>query len=179
MGRPGGPGAPVLPREPFVESADVKPDTPIVLLSTTQPVAILSSQISAGPANVHAGEIPLLIFRDVMSGEVRAFDRHVEADLIPQFVLNRDLKRKGLFRDVDTNTCWSASGIAVDGEKERLGHKLAQVDAQEHVYWGVAKYWWPNLELVKAQAEPVVASVTASTPTRSQPPPARRQRRTR
>src|SRR5688572_5769313 len=117
MGKPGGPAAPVLPREPIVESSDARADMPIALLATTRPIAILSSQITPAPANVRHGDLPLLVFRDAATGEVRAFDRRVEADLIPQFLLNRDPRRKGVFRDVDTNTCWSATGVAIDGDK--------------------------------------------------------------
>jgi hypothetical protein len=114
---------------------------------------LLASEIGNQPANVRAAETPLLVFRDAKTGDVHAFDRRVEADLIPRFVLNQDPKRKGIFRDLDTNTCWSAGGVAVDGEKERLGHKLTPVAVQDQTYWGVAKYWWPNVELVKGEAE--------------------------
>ncbi len=177
-GGSGGPGAPVLPRAPVASSIEVKSDALIALFATTRPLAILSSQIGASPANIRAGDIPLLIFRDATMGDVRAFDRRVEADLIPQFVLNRDPKRKGLFRDVDTNTCWNADGIAVDGEKARLGQKLIAVDVQEQVYWGVAKYWWPHLELINSEPQPLPATPTIAN-TNTPSAPIRRPRRRR
>ena len=53
--------------------------------------------------------------------------------------------------DVDTNTGWSSSGIAVDGAKKMRGHKLRPIDVQEDLYWGVIKYWYPDVQLVHPQ----------------------------
>ncbi|HTL28142.1 MAG TPA: DUF3179 domain-containing (seleno)protein, partial [Tepidisphaeraceae bacterium] len=69
-------------------------DDRIAFIATTQPLAIHEADISAGPINANAGTLPVLIFRDETTGVTRAFDRHVETDLIPRFESNRDAKRK-------------------------------------------------------------------------------------
>jgi hypothetical protein len=171
-GKVGGPVAPVLPREP-VAKAGLNPEAPVLMLATTRPVALDAGKIGASPCNLRAGDLPVVIFREAASGKVKAFDRRVEADLIPRFVCNSDSKRKGALRDLDTNTCWSAQGVAVDGDKALLGHKLAPVEVQDEVYWGVAKYWWPKLELIEARPEPV----PVASPVRPQPAHVARPRR--
>ena len=37
--------------------------------------------------------------------------------------------------------------VAIDGDKERKGKKLRPVEVEEDLYWGVMKYWYPDLEL--------------------------------
>ena len=62
---------------------------------------------------------------------------------------NHDTRRKGAaLVDSDTNTGWSVDGIAVDGSKERKGKKLRAVLVEEDVYWGVMKWWYPEMQLV-------------------------------
>ena len=140
----------MLPLYPArVEDASVKPETRIAFIPTTQPVAIPTEAITTKPLNVMAGKLPLLIFRDAASGEARAFDRRIDEDLMPRFELNKDPRRKlAVFVDSDTNTGWNAEGVAVDGEKERKGKKLKAVEMQEDLYWGVMKFWYPDLKLV-------------------------------
>ena len=73
----------------------------------------------------------------------------MEKDLIPQFALNRDARRKNaLLIDSDTDTGWSAAGVAVDGpDKQHHGHKLAPVEVQEDVNWSPASFWCRDLKL--------------------------------
>ena len=90
-----------------------------------------------------------MIFRDGASGQVKAFDRRLDEDLMPQFEMNHDPRRKSaVWIDSDTNTGWSLEGIAVDGDKSRKGKKLKPVEIQEDLYWGVEKFWYPDLSLV-------------------------------
>ena len=42
---------------------------------------------------------------------------------------------------------WTPGGLAVDGE--RKGHRLVAVPVEEALYWGVMKFWYPDLELVR------------------------------
>ncbi|HEX8525282.1 MAG TPA: DUF3179 domain-containing (seleno)protein [Tepidisphaeraceae bacterium] len=154
VGKIGGPTAAILPREPLAKTGDVKPQTPVVLIAARNPAAILPAEISTTPSNVRVQDLPLLVFRDP-SGFVRAYDRHVEPDLVSQFTMNKDPKRKATFIDIDTNTGWTINGVAIDGEKPRLGQKLSPLDVQEELYWGVAKFWWPDAELIKGEGEPV------------------------
>ena len=44
-------------------------------------------------------------------------------------------------------------GVAVEGKKEYVGKKLKELPAEEGLYWGVMKYWFPQLQLVEAKAE--------------------------
>ena len=72
-----------------------------------------------------------------------------DQDLMPRFLLNKDPKRRNVaLIDADTNTGWSASGVAIDGDKKMRGHRLRPIDVQEDLYWGVMKYWYPDLQLL-------------------------------
>ena len=91
-----------------------------------------------------ADGIPVLIFRDSQTQLLKAFDRRVEADLRPKFQRNTGKKHKGAaFVDVDTDTGWSESGVALDGEHK--GQRLVPVMLEENLYWGVMKHWYPSL----------------------------------
>jgi hypothetical protein len=145
-----GPRVPVLPHPPFAATGAVKPQTPIVLLATTRPVAILPDDITTSPINIDVGDQPVLLFRDD-TGAIKAFDRHLEPDLIAHFSLSTSARRRGAFVDAGTDTGWNRKGVAVDGEKSRLGKKLAPIDLQADVYWGVAKYWMPGMKLLRVR----------------------------
>jgi len=150
-GRPiaGAPSGPVVPQHPTPGADETDAKKLIVFIPATQPVAVFEEEVKAAPINVSAGGLPVLIFRDPHSHQLRAFDRHVEEDLMPRFELNTDRRRKdATFIDVDTNTGWSATGVAVDGDKSMRGRKLRPVEVQEDLYLGVMKYWYPELKLV-------------------------------
>jgi hypothetical protein len=116
-------------------------------------LAVKTDQIGASPINASAGSIPVLLFRDQATGKVKAFDRHVEQDLIPQFSANRDGRRKNSFMvDSDTNTGWSASGVAIEGDKQWRGRKLAPIPVQEDVSWSAVQYWCRGLTLFNPPA---------------------------
>jgi len=136
-----------LPRD----SSQVDPQTRVAIVATTQPIAIPTESISTKPLNIMAsGKLPLLILRDAASGELRAFDRRIDEDLMPRFELNHDPRRKlAALIDSDTNTGWNLAGVAVDGDKAHRGKKLRPVEIQEGLYWGVMKYWYPELKLVE------------------------------
>jgi hypothetical protein len=144
------PAAPVLPVYPLPKSlSGDEAQRRIAVVPTTQPIAIPTESIGTKPLNLMAGKTPLLIFRDGTSSELRAFDRRIDEDLMPRFELNHDARRKlAVFTDSDTGCGWSATGVAVDGEKERKGKKLRPVEVEEDLYWGVMKYWYPDLSLV-------------------------------
>jgi Protein of unknown function (DUF3179) len=112
-------------------------------------LAVCDADITTTPLNVTSGDVPVVIFREKATGRSVAFDRHVEADLIPRFTLNHEAKRKTAFMiDSDTNTGWNAAGIAVDGPDRKMrGHKLTPVDVQEDVSWSAASFWLRGLKL--------------------------------
>jgi hypothetical protein len=125
--------------------SDVSPDTAISLVATTQPAAVLPDELNANPINLNAGDTPVFVFRDPQ-GVARAFDRHVDVDLMPPFRTARGEGRKGAaFIDNYTETAWSVTGVAMD--KELKGKRLTPVPVEEDLTWGVMKYWYPKLEL--------------------------------
>jgi hypothetical protein len=136
-------GGKLGPRMPASRPADDR----IVLVGPA--LAVRDADITTAPLNVSSGDLPAVIFREKSTGRIVAFDRHVENDLIPRFTLNHEPKRKAAFMiDSDTNTGWSAAGVAVDGPDKKLrGHKLAPVDVQDDVSWSAAKFWLRDLKL--------------------------------
>ena len=112
---------------------------------------MLSASLSSAPLNLSADDTPVLAFRDPLTNVARAFRRKVD-DLSPRFKLNRDSSRKDvLFIDTDTNSGWSAAGVAVEGKKEFRGRRLAPVPVEDELYWGVMKYWYPELQLTSVE----------------------------
>jgi hypothetical protein len=128
------------------DRVDARYESRIALVNpAVQPVALNPELIGSSPVNLMAGDAPIVVFRDE-KGIARAFDRRIEIDLSPRFRLNTDSRRKNaFFIDADTDTGWSAAGVAVDGE--RKGQRLTPIAIEEDVYWGVMKRWYPTLEL--------------------------------
>jgi hypothetical protein len=149
------PTAPVMPMYPLPRKLDLEridANAGVALIGAEHPVAIPSEQLATttAPLNVSVGTQLLLVFRDPARDAVRAFDRHIWEDMSPRFSLNRDAKRvaAGAYLiDHDTATGWSAAGVAVDGDKEHKGFKLAPVAVEDGLYWGVMRTWYPELPL--------------------------------
>ena len=140
----------MLPRDRSYDGS-VKPlvrgtDESITLIGHDAPLALPSSAITFQPINTDADGAPVLIFRDEKTGAVRAFDRRIESDLIPQFRANSDNRRhKGApFIDADTDSGWTRDGVAIDGASK--GKKLKSVLVQEEVWSRPARYWHPQLQ---------------------------------
>src|SRR5207249_4521333 len=136
----------------YIPPAGSAAKTAVVMVASggDSPLAVRSDDISAAPLNITAGDLPVVLFRDKTDGHVKAFDRRIEKDLIPQFALNHEPRRKNAYMiDSDTNTGWSAAGVGVDGpDKSFRGHKLAPLDVQEDVWWGPVSFWYPKLRVV-------------------------------
>lgn len=146
-----GPSSPLPPVEPVGRDlAGAPATTPVCLIATTRPVAVKTRELGNDPVNLSGKNAAVLVLRDPITDQLHCFDRHVEADLVPKFVLNRDKKRKAPLVDKDTNTGWSFAGVAVEGDASMFKRKLQPVEIHADVYWGVAKYWYPDIELVKA-----------------------------
>jgi hypothetical protein len=161
------PAVPILPRYRMPAAtqpsgAELDAEARITFIPGQSPIALLSQTIPSRPMNLDAGTTPVLVYRDPHSGELRAFDRKIDLDLFPKFVAANDPKKPNVFMtDVDTNTGWSASGVAVEGDAKHKGQRLTAIAADSDVYWGVMKYWYPQLELVEIPAEPVVQPAPA------------------
>ena len=80
------PAAPVLPVYPLPREFKTEgdPNRRIAVIPTTQPIAIATEKITTKPNNVMAGKLPVLIFRESATGEIRAFDRPSTRTLMPQ-----------------------------------------------------------------------------------------------
>ena len=146
-------GAPRQPLRPIypMPPGDKKhaPDLKVAMIGTQRPVALPSSL--AGIANLSADGQPVLAFRDPVTGVARGFRRRVD-DLSPRFKPNRDPNRKDVvFIDSDTNSGWNAAGVAIEARKEFRGKRLAMVPVEDELYWGVMKYWFPELQLTNAE----------------------------
>lgn len=144
------PAAPALPYYDLPpQVSEVLPaEQTVVVVGTDPPIAIPTSRILNEPMNLRADSIPILLLRDRETGLIRAFDRRVEADLIPTFRVNTDPRRPGVaLVDSDTAIGWSATGRAVDGDPAHRGRQLTELPVESHLYWGVMKFWFPNLLL--------------------------------
>jgi hypothetical protein len=142
VSRRSGPRGPVMTR--------MAPGTSVALIGSIAPLAVRSDELGASPINATAGDVPVVVFRDKGTGEVRAFDRRIEKDLIPRFNPAPARVEKGktaAFVDSDTGSGWSVMGVAVEGDKEWRGKKLEPVAVQEDVYLGPARFWCRDLKL--------------------------------
>jgi hypothetical protein len=148
------PHSPILPSNPMPPAIlDFPANTNIVLVGTTQPAALRSDQVGPEPQNVTVDGESAFVFREGPDKPVRAFSSHLKKqDLFPHFSLDRSHKYKGaMFIDSDTGSGWSAAGVWVDGEKdvraEMRGTRLTPIPVQDGLYWGVMKFWYPDLHL--------------------------------
>jgi hypothetical protein len=151
---PNVPHSPILPSNPMPPSImDYPATTTIVLVGTTQPAAVRSEQVGPEPQNLNVDGEMAFVFRESPDKPVRAFSCHLKKqELFPQFSLDRDHKFKGaMFVDSDTGSGWSSAGVWVDGIKEfrqeLKGPRLMPVPVQDGLYWGVMKFWYPDLQL--------------------------------
>jgi hypothetical protein len=120
----------------------------VVLVPTSQPVAIPGDKINDRPLNLVAGAESLLLFRDPQTTRIRAFSRDIGAARPLSFKLNKDRRRKQpLLLDVDTNSGWSADARAIDGPLAHESRRLTPLLLEEGLYWGIMKYWFPDLIL--------------------------------
>jgi Protein of unknown function (DUF3179) len=140
---------PTTPLTPHLSTPNSK--LPVTLIAHGgASLAVRADDIAATPLNLRIADVPIVLFRDRQTGEVCAFDRRLETDLIPQFRLPRDAKQreKGVaIVDSDTNSGWTARGVAIDGNKEWRGKKLTPVDVREGIYLGPAQFWYRDLKL--------------------------------
>jgi hypothetical protein len=143
----------------------------VMVVGTQAPAAVVSKDLHSAPLNLTADGMPVVAFRDPRTDLARAFTRRVD-DLSPRFKPMRDSARlaKGAFLvDLDTDSGWSADGVAVDAKKEFRNKKLSPVVAEEGLYWGVMKHWYPKLELAQVEAPPAPVKTVAAPATAPAP----------
>lgn len=140
--------APTGPIQPYYKLPVTAPDDnePVALLQTPIPLAIPDKLIQDLPLNLMAGDVPVLLFRDKQTGQLRAFDRRLEDDLVPRFMPNSDVRRKNVaLLDSDTTVGWNIEGRALDGDPTFKGRQLTEIPVEDHLYLGVLRNWYPNL----------------------------------
>ena len=151
-------GVPVAPQFPMRTTTRISVPVvqPVVLVGTTRPVVFDQSAIGDQVLNVVIGETPAIVFRDRTTGKVKVFSSEFD-DRFSRFLLNWSPRRaaKGVFMlDVETNSGWTAAGVAVDGDAKIIGSKLTpMLNVDEDIYWGVVKQWYPELEFTAGNAE--------------------------
>jgi hypothetical protein len=173
----------VLPYYPMPKQDLPVPATSrITLIDGEKPVALLSDAVPERPLNVDGGSTPVMVYKDPATGAVRAFDRRLEEDLRPKFEAYADPKRPGVAMvDTDTLSGWTLQGQAVDGDPKIKGKKLKPVDVEEGLYYGVMKYWYPDLTLLerrRGDAEPEAYVPPAPEVVKKKQPSSVRRRRT-
>ena len=145
---PQAPMGPIQPTEPD-KLVDGEPKrTLISIVDTTPPVPIPSNSVGKTLVNTSAGTTRILLLHDPTTHRLRAFDRNVKEDLFPNFVLKTNRKHpEAAMMDSDSNSWWTIDGKAIEGDLK--GCQLKELPIEEDLYWGVMKYWYPQMNLVK------------------------------
>jgi uncharacterized integral membrane protein len=148
------PRQPIAPQFPMPRSRpELADERPICMVASTQPIAVPTEAVKQTPLNLSAGKTPVLLFRDPETSALRAFDRHVDEDLSPRFAPAVDPKHPEVaLVDADTNTEWSTAGAAVALPKDAKAKRLTPIPVEDELYWGVMKFWYPDLMLVGPDA---------------------------
>jgi hypothetical protein len=146
-------GVPVLPLLRFkLPTAGPAAGTRIAILPTTPPTAILADQPLDHPLNIDAGDIPVLLERDPQTRMLRAYDRHLKEDLFLTFKPVARPARKhpeAALIDSESQSLWTLDGKAVDGPLK--GEHLHPIALDDALYWGVMKFWMPQLRMVESK----------------------------
>ena len=145
--RPNAPSHPIPPSCPMPPTALVgTPDRRVTLVGTTRPVAVTSDDVGRSPLNLTADACPILIFRD--SQQCRHAPSTADwgicgrgsASTTPASTPEQHFSMGTPIRD--------GMPMAPDGRaKQFKGKKLAPVVVDDDLYWGVMKFWYPELEL--------------------------------
>jgi hypothetical protein len=152
---PHGPIQPAYPMPPAI--LDFPANSSIVLIGTTQPAALKADDVGPDPIRVQVDGGPAFVFREAPDKPVHAFSCYLKKlELFPRFRLDRQHKIKNsAFIDSDTESSWSVSGQWVGGsyKKELQGTRLTPLPVQDRLYWGIMKYWYPDLTLTTGEKE--------------------------
>jgi len=154
----------VLPYYPMPKnSTDLSAETKIALIRGPAPATVLDTDLTAGVTNFSN---PLVVvIRDPATGSLRAFDRHVDQDLIPAFAARTFTKfPQAMMIDSDSGSIWTADGVAVFGPLK--GKKLEPVEIEDDVYDGVTRFWFGDLPLISPLPSPVIHDASVPHPAR-------------
>lgn len=141
------PGVPLKPKyPPSMGDESLPAETPILLLRTDPPVALLTGNYEK-PTYVRIGKTPIVVWTD--RGQLRAFHRTVDTDLFLTFEVRRNRTGMEQLVDQQTGSVWTWSGRAVQGPLE--GNQLKPIPVEENVYWGVSREWFTDLRLIRPE----------------------------
>lgn len=174
------PAQPLLPRYALPQTSPGRSDQrQVCLVATTQPIAVPSDAVGDVPMNLAAGKTAVLLLRMAHDGVVRAFNRNWGEDLTPRFSAATDSKHPDVaLVDSDTNSEWTAAGAAVQGPKEIKGKKLSSLPVEDGLYWGVMKFWYPELRLMDAADLAAAVETPAMRDVSATDPPVKTAQRT-
>ncbi|MBV8780687.1 MAG: DUF3179 domain-containing protein [Phycisphaerae bacterium] len=143
------PMTPLLPRLHFpIESPD-SAQRRVSLLATTQPAAIPNDATFTGTRGITVGKTVVLLMRESAVAPLRAFDRQAADDLFLTFapVRRPDKKRPtATLKDAESGSFWTNQCKAIDGPLK--GTQLREIPIRHDLYWGVMKFWMPDLQLI-------------------------------
>ncbi len=151
------PNRPILPVYPIGLSNIQDASMSIAMFPTTRPTpqliarpAAVATDIAAnGPVNLSMGDRRVLLFND-RDHRLVAFDRDLKGD---SFLTINPLSRPNrkfpdaVLIDAETHSLWTINGRAIDGALK--GTQLKSVAIETGLYWGVMKYWYPDMQLLK------------------------------
>jgi hypothetical protein len=149
------PTQPLLPFYPMPPDAGGLPiQTTVVVVATNPPVAVLDSDVAQKPANF--SDPSIVVIRQRTTGSALAFDRQADNDLFPSFAAaaNRKFPQAAMI-DSDSGTLWTTDGRAVDGPLK--GKRLAEIQTDDQVYYGVMRVWYPALRILNPLPAPAIA----------------------
>jgi hypothetical protein len=149
----------VLPYYPMPKiPGDISPETRIALIRGPSPAAVLDADLTAGVTNFSN---PLVVLvRDPATGSLAAFDRHVDQDLVPAFA-TRQFKKfpQAMMIDSDSGSVWTPGARAIFGPLN--GKKLATVEIEDGLYYGVTRFWYRDLPIIHPLPPPVIHEAAA------------------
>lgn len=168
-----------------VESAPI--ETPVVLIRTTTPMALLPTDISDTPINLSQPTSTAIVFRESKWGRVRAFSRRTEGSELRMAPIPEFLKKLpgAAMVDFASASMWSETGRSVESTGPFLGRALEPIPVFEGGYFEVLSYWIPTLKVHHvtsrdfAEVQPPPPPPPATRPARTPATPARKPAPTR
>ena len=169
-----GSAAPAVPIQPSFPMPPMTLDRPastlVALAGAFQPIAFEAARLTAAPMNSKIDGVPVGFWRESPESPVRAFHRELfdngKLDLILQFVPNFNHRKHptAFLVDVSSNTGWSADGACIDAPadvKRYKGRRLDPAGVDDAIAWGVAKFWYPQLQLDIPPAAPIAVEAAS------------------
>jgi hypothetical protein len=154
------PAVPLRPRYPIPSRSTTRPadavdsdaaETPVILLATTRPSVVPPADVSDRPANFMVGGEPVLLLRDPLTRQVRAYSRvippGVELSFAPAPEALSTTRPAVTMVDTTSRTAWSTGGAPQDPASPHRAHRLMPIDVDEGPYFAVLNYWYPELHV--------------------------------